>query len=161
MARDQPPTHREKVGPKLGGIEDLDREVGAAEVPAVELDDAAPRRLEVDLADDFDDDRARGACGSKEVELGRAELLRRVRDEEHCVRSGERGDRRGVVHGREPTDTGRVHQLQAAGKDYELIEFEGAPHSFFDKKASEFAEASDAAWDETLGFIAAHTEAAG
>jgi carboxymethylenebutenolidase len=47
--------------------------------------------------------------------------------------------------------------LGEAGKDYELIEYEGAPHSFFDRKQDEFREASDDAWRRTLDFIAAHT----
>jgi carboxymethylenebutenolidase len=47
--------------------------------------------------------------------------------------------------------------LSDAGKDYELIEFEGAPHSFFDRKQEEFQAASDVAWQRTLDFIAAHS----
>jgi carboxymethylenebutenolidase len=47
--------------------------------------------------------------------------------------------------------------LSAAGKDYELIEFEGAPHSFFDRKQEEFQAASDQAWQRTLDFIAANS----
>ena len=43
--------------------------------------------------------------------------------------------------------------LEAAGKDYELIEFEGAPHSFFDRKQEEFQAASDEAWARTLAFV--------
>ena len=43
--------------------------------------------------------------------------------------------------------------LSDAGKDYELIEFEGAPHSFFDRKQEEFQAASDEAWQRTLDFI--------
>ena len=31
--------------------------------------------------------------------------------------------------------------------------YEGAPHSFFDRKAAEFAEASAAAWDEIVRFV--------
>jgi len=46
--------------------------------------------------------------------------------------------------------------LQDAGKDHELIEFEGAPHSFFDRKQEEFQAASDEAWQRTLDFIAVH-----
>jgi carboxymethylenebutenolidase len=37
--------------------------------------------------------------------------------------------------------------------------YDGAPHSFFDRKAAEFAEASEGAWRETLAFIASHTPA--
>src|SRR5215831_4355425 len=47
--------------------------------------------------------------------------------------------------------------LRDAGTHYELIEYEGAPHSFFDRKQKEFQAASDDAWQRTLEFIAAHT----
>jgi hypothetical protein len=43
--------------------------------------------------------------------------------------------------------------LRDAGKEYERIEFEGASHSFFDRKQEEFQEASDDAWRRTLDFI--------
>ena len=43
--------------------------------------------------------------------------------------------------------------LREAGKEYELIEFEGAPHSFFDRKQEEFPAASDEAWQRTLEFV--------
>jgi len=46
--------------------------------------------------------------------------------------------------------------LRAAGKAFELVEFEGAPHSFFDRKQAEFQAASDDAWRRTLEFIQAH-----
>ena len=46
--------------------------------------------------------------------------------------------------------------LREAGKDYELVEFEGAPHSFFDRKQEQFQDASDDAWRRTLEFIDAH-----
>jgi len=46
--------------------------------------------------------------------------------------------------------------LRTMGKDYELVEFEGAPHSFFDRKQGEF-QASDDAWQRTLAFIQAHS----
>jgi carboxymethylenebutenolidase len=46
--------------------------------------------------------------------------------------------------------------LEAAGVERRTITYAGAPHSFFDRKAAEFADASAAAWDETLAFIAAH-----
>jgi carboxymethylenebutenolidase len=43
--------------------------------------------------------------------------------------------------------------LTAAGVEHCLTTYEGAPHSFFDRKAADFAEASDRAWAETLGFM--------
>jgi carboxymethylenebutenolidase len=44
--------------------------------------------------------------------------------------------------------------LREHGKEYELIEFEGAPHSFFDRKQEDFAAASEDAWRRVLEFIA-------
>jgi Dienelactone hydrolase and related enzymes len=44
-------------------------------------------------------------------------------------------------------------RLREAGKEYELVEYEGAPHSFFDRKQEEFQDASDDAWRRTLEFI--------
>lgn len=43
--------------------------------------------------------------------------------------------------------------LERAGVDHRLFTYPGAPHSFFDRKADEFTEASAAAWDEVLAFI--------
>jgi carboxymethylenebutenolidase len=47
--------------------------------------------------------------------------------------------------------------LTAAGVEHEVVTYEGAPHSFFDRKQEEFAAASDDAWAKTLEFIAAHS----
>jgi carboxymethylenebutenolidase len=43
--------------------------------------------------------------------------------------------------------------LDAAGVDHRSVAYEGAPHSFFDRKAAEFADASASAWDEILAFM--------
>jgi carboxymethylenebutenolidase len=47
--------------------------------------------------------------------------------------------------------------LTGAGVPHRLVAYEGAPHSFFDRKAADFADASAAAWEETLTFIRGHT----
>ena len=47
--------------------------------------------------------------------------------------------------------------LQAAGVDYDLVTYEGAPHSFFDRKQEDFQSASDDAWAKVLAFIAANS----
>jgi carboxymethylenebutenolidase len=47
-------------------------------------------------------------------------------------------------------------ELDQAGVEHEIVIYEGAPHSFFDRKAVEFAEASTNAWERVLGFIGAH-----
>jgi len=46
--------------------------------------------------------------------------------------------------------------LTAAGIEHEIVTYDGAPHSFFDRKQQEFQAASDDAWNRTLGFIAGH-----
>ena len=43
--------------------------------------------------------------------------------------------------------------LTEAGIEHELVTYEGAPHSFFDRKQEEFAETSADAWERTLRFI--------
>jgi len=47
--------------------------------------------------------------------------------------------------------------LDAAGVEHQTIVYDGAPHSFFDRKAAEFKAASDGSWSETLAFIERHT----
>ncbi len=47
--------------------------------------------------------------------------------------------------------------LAGAGVDHRVITYPGATHGFFDRKATEFADASEAAWNETLDFIQAGT----
>lgn len=46
--------------------------------------------------------------------------------------------------------------LTAAGVEHRLVTYPNAPHSFFDRKAADFAAESAAAWEEVTGFIAAH-----
>ena len=48
------------------------------------------------------------------------------------------------------------HALREHEKEYELIEFAGAPHSFFDRKQEEFKDASEDAWNRVLGFVEKH-----
>ena len=47
--------------------------------------------------------------------------------------------------------------IAAAGVAGEVVVYPGAPHSFFDRKASDWAEASADAWSRTLAFVRAHT----
>ena len=50
--------------------------------------------------------------------------------------------------------------LQVGGAEQRLVIYPGAPHSFFDRKAAEYAEASDGAWAEVLAFIDGHRSSA-
>ncbi len=46
--------------------------------------------------------------------------------------------------------------LTAAGVKHEVVTYDGAPHSFFDRRQSEHQAASDDAWGRVLAFIGAH-----
>jgi carboxymethylenebutenolidase len=43
--------------------------------------------------------------------------------------------------------------LDSSGVEHRTVVYEGAPHSFFDRKAADHADASAAAWDEILRFM--------
>ena len=43
--------------------------------------------------------------------------------------------------------------LDAAGVEHEVVIYPGAPHSFFDRKFEEFADASEDAWNRVLAFL--------
>lgn len=47
--------------------------------------------------------------------------------------------------------------LGDAGVEHTIVTYPGAPHSFFDRKQEQFADASAAAWGEVLAFILRHT----
>jgi carboxymethylenebutenolidase len=46
--------------------------------------------------------------------------------------------------------------LSEAGVEHELVVYEGAPHSFFDRKQEEFGAASEDAWGRVLEFVERH-----
>lgn len=47
--------------------------------------------------------------------------------------------------------------LDQAGVEHQIVIYEGAPHSFFDRRATEYAEASSDAWEKMLAFIQQHS----
>jgi carboxymethylenebutenolidase len=47
--------------------------------------------------------------------------------------------------------------LARAGVTHESVTYDGAPHSFFDRKQAEFADASADAWRRVQGFVARYT----
>ena len=47
--------------------------------------------------------------------------------------------------------------LTAAGVEHEIVTYDGAPHSFFDRKQEQYQDASDDAWARTLAFIERHS----
>ncbi|CAN5711346.1 hypothetical protein BH09CHL1_BH09CHL1_32340 [soil metagenome] len=44
-------------------------------------------------------------------------------------------------------------ELTAAGVEHTMVIYDGAPHSYFDRKAEDFAEASADSWKQILNFI--------
>jgi carboxymethylenebutenolidase len=46
--------------------------------------------------------------------------------------------------------------LTEVGVEHELVTYDGAPHSFFDRRYEEFAEASEDAWRRVLAFLDRH-----
>ena len=48
--------------------------------------------------------------------------------------------------------------LAEAGVEHEVVTYDGAPHSFFDRKQEEFQDASDDAWRRTLAFVERYAE---
>lgn len=55
----------------------------------------------------------------------------------------------------------QVHQLDKnldqAGIEHQVVIYEGAPHSFFDRRSAEYTEASSDAWTKILAFIKQHS----
>ena len=47
--------------------------------------------------------------------------------------------------------------LTEAGVEHEIVTYDGAPHSFFDRKQEAFADASEDAWRRTLAFVDSHS----
>lgn len=47
-------------------------------------------------------------------------------------------------------------ELDKANVEHKIVIYENAPHSFFDRKQTEFAEASENAWSRILQFINTH-----
>jgi len=50
-------------------------------------------------------------------------------------------------------------KLDATGMDHKIMIYPNAPHSFFDRRAADFAQESADAWKQILSFISAHTAA--
>ena len=56
-----------------------------------------------------------------------------------------------------PEDNAALDEaLTDAGVEHEVVTYDGAPHSFFDRRQSEHQAASDDAWARVLAFIGAH-----
>ncbi len=84
---------------------------------------------------------------------GRGTLLERA----HDIRRPALGLFGGADQGIPPEKVAAFDQaLDMAGIEHKIISYPGAPHSFFDRRQEEFAEASADAWQQVLDFIQAH-----
>jgi carboxymethylenebutenolidase len=47
--------------------------------------------------------------------------------------------------------------MTGAGLEHEIVTYDGAPHSFFDRRYEDFADASEDAWNRVLAFLEQHS----
>ena len=94
-----------------------------------------------------------GFYGSPTRQRGGPSVIERIAAIECPILALQAGDDAGIT----AADNEAFEQaLTGAGIEHELVVYDGAPHSFFDRKQAEFADASADAWRRTLAFIAAH-----
>ena len=84
---------------------------------------------------------------------GAPSILSRVDDFSCSILALQGGDDPGIPV---EVDDAFRDAMEALGKQGEVIVYEGAPHSFFDRKHEEFQDASQDAWSRILTFIGDH-----
>jgi carboxymethylenebutenolidase len=92
-----------------------------------------------------------GFYGSPTRERGGPSVIARVGEIACPILALQAGDDRSI-----PAEDNAAFEraLAEAGVEHELVVYDGAPHSFFDRKQEEFQEASDDAWRRTLELVA-------
>jgi carboxymethylenebutenolidase len=94
-----------------------------------------------------------GFYGSPTRERGGASVVHRAPQIDCPILALQAGDDQGIT----AEDNGAFeHALTRAGVDHEIVIYDGAPHSFFDRKYEEFADASEDAWRRVLAFVEQH-----
>ena len=94
-----------------------------------------------------------GFYGSPTRERGGPSVIARVASIDCPILALQAGDDAGITAEDNATFDAA---LTAAGVEHEIVVYDGAPHSFFDRKQSEFAQASEDAWSRALAFIDEH-----
>jgi carboxymethylenebutenolidase len=94
-----------------------------------------------------------GLYGSPTRERGGPSVVQRAEQIACPILALQAGDDQGITADDNAAFEGA---LSAAEVEHEIVTYEGAPHSFFDRKQEQFADASEDAWRRTLEFIAAH-----
>jgi carboxymethylenebutenolidase len=94
-----------------------------------------------------------GFYGSPTRQRGGASAVERAADIACPILALQAGDDQGIS----VDDNAAFERVLAdAGVEHEIVTYDGAPHSFFDRKQSEFQSASDDAWARTLAFVDRH-----
>jgi carboxymethylenebutenolidase len=94
-----------------------------------------------------------GFYGSPTRQRGGPSVVERIADIECAILALQAGDDQGITA---DDNAAFERALTDAGVEHEIVVYEGAPHSFFDRKQAEFTDASDDAWRRTLAFVEAH-----
>jgi carboxymethylenebutenolidase len=95
-----------------------------------------------------------GFYGSPTRERGGSSVVQRAADIEAPILALQAGDDQNITA---DDNAAFERALADAGVEHEVVTYDGAPHSFFDRKQEEFAEASDDAWRRTLAFVDRHS----
>jgi carboxymethylenebutenolidase len=91
-----------------------------------------------------------GFYGSPGERNGEPGAIQRAGELEAPILALQAGEDRNIT----AEDNAALEQALAdAGVRYELVTYDGAPHSFFDRKQDEFAAASEDAWARVLAFV--------
>jgi len=94
-----------------------------------------------------------GFYGSPTRERGGPSVIQRTPEIECPILALQAGDDQHIT----AADNAEFDRaLTAAGVEHEIVTYDGAPHSFFDRKQADFAEASDDAWRRVLAFVGSH-----
>jgi carboxymethylenebutenolidase len=94
-----------------------------------------------------------GFYGSPTRQRGGPSVIERIADIDCPILALQAGEDQGITA---DDNAAFERALAEAGVEHELVVYEGAPHSFFDRKQTDFADASDDAWRRTLAFVEEH-----
>jgi carboxymethylenebutenolidase len=94
-----------------------------------------------------------GFYGSPTRQRGGPSVIERIADIECAILALQAGEDQSITA---DDNAAFERALTDAGVEHEIVVYEGAPHSFFDRKQADFADASDDAWRRTLAFVEAH-----
>jgi carboxymethylenebutenolidase len=95
-----------------------------------------------------------GFYGSPTRERGGPSAVQRAAQIDGAILALQAGDDQGITA---EDNAAFERALTDAGVEHEIVTYAGAPHSFFDRKYEEFAEASADAWRRVLAFVEHHS----